>query len=407
MSCPTVTGCTALLRQLYTALNGPARPEPSLIKGLLIGTAVDLGNAAPDYAFGHGRVNVQFAADAMLNDTQAVVSVSHGGVVNLPFQVPAGMAELRFAAVWDDPAGSESANPALVNNVDFVLVDPIGTPHLPWVLNPANPAALATRAVDNRNNVEHISVPAPAAGQWTARLTGTNVPIGPQTVSVVGLDTQRPARPTGLAVVGETTSSLDLVWTRATNPDRKGTLLVRSVNPLFWPGPPAGASYSPGDEASPGVFVAFVGDTDHSASPFTDSGLATGETYNYAAYTFDDFHNYSLAAQTSGTTLGSVGVSQVSPGSGVFALRGAAPNPARTGTTIGFAVAAAAPTRLSIYDAAGRHVRTLLSRSLEPGQYEVSWDGRDASNERVSPGIYYTVLRSGTLEASDRVVWLD
>jgi hypothetical protein len=275
------------------------------------------------------------------------------------------------------------------------------------VLNPASPAALATRAVDNRNNVEHITVSAPLAGAWTARLTGTNVPMGPQIVSVVGLDGQRPARPTALAVVGETSSSLDLVWTRATNPDRAGTLLVRSVNPLFWPGPPAGSSYTVGDEAAPGVFVAFTSDADHSSTPFTDAGLLTGETYNYAAYTYDDFHNYSLAAQTSGTTLGSVAVDPVGPGAGVFALAGAAPNPARTATTITFSVAVSGPARLAVYDAAGRHVRTLVSRTLEPGQYGVSWDGRDASNARVAPGIYYTVLRAGALEASARVVWLD
>jgi len=406
MATPTATGCSALLRQLYSALHAGERPEPSLIKAILIGTSVDLGNAAPDFAFGHGRIDVRASADAMLDDSQTSVSVAHGGVMNLPFVVPAGLPALRFVAVWDDVPGSESASPALVNNVDFVLVDPLGNTHLPWVLNPSNPSALATRGVDNRNNVEHIQVPSPMAGAWTARVTGTNVPFGPQTVSVFGLDTQKPARPTGFEVVSATSSSLDLVWTRATTSDRRGTLILRGHGPIFWPGPAAGASFEVGEEVSPGVFVAFVGDADHSTTAFTDSGLDEGTTYTYAAYTYDDFHNYSLAASASGTTLGSVGVEQVSPGAAVFALRGAAPNPARSATTLTFSLAAVGPARLVIYDASGRLVKTLVSQALEPGEYTVSWDGRDESQARVSPGVYYTILRSGGLEATSRLVWL-
>ncbi len=62
----------------------------------------------------------------------------------------------------------------LVNNLDLsVLHLDSGTNYLPWVLNPdltnktsAARSAAATRGVDNRNNVEQVSLTNPPAGRY-------------------------------------------------------------------------------------------------------------------------------------------------------------------------------------------------------------------------------------------------
>ncbi|HID63149.1 MAG TPA: hypothetical protein EYP49_10475, partial [Anaerolineae bacterium] len=86
-------------------------------------------------------------------------------------------------------AGAVNANPALVNDLDLTLVEPYGLiTHLPWVLDPANPSGNATAGTDSINNVEQVYVAGPTSGTWTVRVTGSNVPQGPQQYSLVAED---------------------------------------------------------------------------------------------------------------------------------------------------------------------------------------------------------------------------
>jgi hypothetical protein len=65
------------------------------------------------------------------------------------------------------------------------------------------------------------------------------------------------------------------------------------------------------------------------------------------------------------------------------------PNPFVAGTTIKFEVPKQARVRVSVYDVAGRLVKDLADREMAPGEYTVSWDGRDSRNKEVGPGIYF------------------
>ena len=47
---------------------------------------------------------------------------------------------------------------------------------------------------------------------------------------------------------------------------------------------------------------------------------------------------------------------------------------------------------LGVYDLSGRLVKKLLSGSVEAGQREVHWDGRDVSGAEVASGIYFCNL---------------
>ena len=54
-------------------------------------------------------------------------------------------------------------------------------------------------------------------------------------------------------------------------------------------------------------------------------------------------------------------------------------------------LSAAKPGRLAmeIYDAAGRHVRTLANGNVAPGEQVMDWDARTGEGQRVSAGVYF------------------
>jgi hypothetical protein len=192
MAAPTVSGISGLIIEQYRATFG-VDPLPSTVKALLIQTAIDLDdgtsyyNPGPDYASGYGRVDVQAAVDEVIVRHVREDQVSNGQMDAFTVNVLAGTPSLKVTLVWDDEPGTVNATPALVNNLDLVLVEPNGiTTRLPWVLDPANPSSNATTGTDSVNNVEQVQVNNPTAGTWEVRVIGTNVPVGPQPYSLVG-----------------------------------------------------------------------------------------------------------------------------------------------------------------------------------------------------------------------------
>jgi hypothetical protein len=79
------------------------------------------------------------------------------------------------------------------------------------------------------------------------------------------------------------------------------------------------------------------------------------------------------------------------------------PNPCNPRAHLAFELADAGPVRLSLYDLAGRLVRTLLDDSLPPGHHEVVWDGRDATGRDAASGMYLARLRYGEEVATARL----
>jgi hypothetical protein len=80
------------------------------------------------------------------------------------------------------------------------------------------------------------------------------------------------------------------------------------------------------------------------------------------------------------------------------------PNPLNPGTLIEFSLENPGSVSLTVHDASGRLVATLLERNLAEGAHHVAWDGRDAAGRRVSSGVYFYRLESGTTSATKRMV---
>ena len=60
--------------------------------------------------------------------------------------------------------------------------------------------------------------------------------------------------------------------------------------------------------------------------------------------------------------------------------------------------------RLSVYDVTGRKVADLLNTRLGTGEYEVTWNGRDAVGVNLPSGIYFYVLQSENFVATKKMM---
>ena len=80
------------------------------------------------------------------------------------------------------------------------------------------------------------------------------------------------------------------------------------------------------------------------------------------------------------------------------------PNPFNPSTTLRYGLPAGARVQLVLFDALGRHVRTLVDERQSAGFHTVLWDGRNQRGAQVASGIYIYRLRAGSHEISKRML---
>ncbi len=146
------------------------------------------------------------------------------------------------------------------------------------------------------------------------------------------------------------------------------------------------ASFTP----SPATFV--------TSKPDTGLVDAAGAPYFYKLVAVDVHGNRSPVA-----TLAPTGTLDA-PGTAVAEAFFAAPspNPARGGTTLRFGLARGGATKLAIYDAAGRLVRTVHAGTLAAGEHAMRWDADGESGRDVAPGLYLARLETAGAPAMVR-----
>ena len=183
MAAPSVTGTAVLLIEHYQNLFS-SQPRSATTKGLLIHTAIDAGNIGPDYSFGWGLVNAANAADFLSNTATPLSSFlleekTYNGTEQTITVQSDGNNPLKATIVWTDPAGTPQGagldvpTSVLVNDLDLWITGPDGT-HLPWTLDPANPASPAVRTTTNHvDNVEQVLIDTPVAGEYTIHIGHT------------------------------------------------------------------------------------------------------------------------------------------------------------------------------------------------------------------------------------------
>jgi len=264
-----VTGVLALVLQELVAAGTDldlTPPFPSLLRGIAIHSARDLKSdlpwfvttdgttgslpvqafEGPDFVSGFGLADAAVAVDVVRTGAyrQDVIDATCQ-VRSYTMKLSAGPLDpVKLTLAWDDPASDvpelSLTQPRLINDLDLVVIDPLGAKHYPWLLDqqitddtgapladdaqtcgtpvtvvrrlnptpdpyyagadgtgadlpgsvddPIAPADLqpAGRGKDHLNNVEQV-VTAGIPGTWTIQVSGFLVDQAPQPFALVGL----------------------------------------------------------------------------------------------------------------------------------------------------------------------------------------------------------------------------
>ncbi len=82
------------------------------------------------------------------------------------------------------------------------------------------------------------------------------------------------------------------------------------------------------------------------------------------------------------------------------------PNPFNPKTTIRFELAEPGFTKLGVFDAQGRMVRSLLAARMPAGQHGVTWNGLDALGRPAASGAYFIRLKGDGIDRTQQVILL-
>lgn len=184
-SAPAIAGCLAQLTQAYKVFNNGEQPEAALLKLALLNTATDVGNPGPDFKFGWGIVDAWRAMRLLKDKRWTGGQVEHQMASTQTLTLSGGIRQARIMLYWTDPPASENAAKTLVNDLDLSIVAPNGTVYYPWKPDPTpDPGILnapAGAGRDSLNNTEQVVINDPLPGNYTIRVNGYEVPMGPQT----------------------------------------------------------------------------------------------------------------------------------------------------------------------------------------------------------------------------------
>jgi hypothetical protein len=203
MATPNVSGSLILLQELYSREHANTYMRSATLKALAIGTAIEAGaTPGPDYSYGWGLLNMEDAAQAILDENKKSKIFEHilqQGEQQFITVSAATSGPLTGTICWTDPEAVALAtdntlnNQAarLINDLDLRVVNQSST-FSPWILDPKNPSAGATTGDNTRDNVEQIKIAEPIPGSnYTFRVSHkATLKRGPQNYSLVitGID---------------------------------------------------------------------------------------------------------------------------------------------------------------------------------------------------------------------------
>ncbi|WP_207432714.1 S8 family serine peptidase [Sabulibacter ruber] len=172
-----VSGIALLVQDAYKKQKDGALPSSALVRAALINSADDKGAPEVDYAAGFGNADALGAVQSILQNRFYSGTVRQGSIDAKRITVPPGTAKVKVTLVWQDAEGLPNAPKALINDLDLVLKEVAsGQQWLPWGLSTyAHKDSLeapARRQPDHVNNVEQITLAAPATGEFEIQVRG-------------------------------------------------------------------------------------------------------------------------------------------------------------------------------------------------------------------------------------------
>ncbi|MDD5764872.1 MAG: carboxypeptidase regulatory-like domain-containing protein [Candidatus Marinimicrobia bacterium] len=137
---------------------------------------------------------------------------------------------------------------------------------------------------------------------------------------------------------------------------------------------------------------------------YVDANVTSNKIYTYSVTATDYGLNESKTAASINMTMTSIGQTLELPKS--FALSQNYPNPFNPRTSIDFALPKASDIRLTIFNLMGQIVKEYSVRELPIGYHRYVWDGRDASGNLVSGGVYIYTLTAGDFKQTKKMILL-
>ncbi len=413
MATPNATGSLLLLQEIYRDRSGGHYMRAATLKGLAIHTADEAGDAdGPDYRFGWGLLNTAKAAaliDSVWIDqkehTIKELTLVQGDTYTM--QVTSNGAQpLRATICWTDPAGTPVA--AQLDPPDIMLVNDLdlritygSTTYYPWKFaspDPNNPSTIATTGDNIRDNVEQVYIASPASGTYTVTVShkGT-LSSGSQNVSLImsGADYSDISLPVELTSFNVTAGNqmAKLEWRTESEIDNMGFNILRSTKK---DGPYQQIASYRDDENLKGQ-----GSSSQSKDYlFYDFDLKNGATYWYKLQdeSLNGLRtNHGPLAVTPSASSPLNKASLFPPTD--FKLEQNYPNPFNPVTHISYRVAATSSVKLTVYNALGQKVRTLVDKVQGSGRYEVPFDA-----SALPSGIYWYHLRAGHFKQTRKML---
>jgi len=214
----------------------------------------------------------------------------------------------------------------------------------------------------------------------SAHTTTPSIFIDSAPDSGYSVDNIAPGVPQGVSAAYNTGGGNELTWEPAPEPDFQYYRIYRGTDPDFIPAP---------------------GNLVHSTASTSWTDTSNETTVSYKVTALDHAGNESAAGSPGTTT--AVGGSRTPARDELYQN---IPNPFNPSTTIRYALRAPTDVTLTVFDAAGRRVRTLVSQSMPAGVHDVAWDGFDHSGNHVASGVYFYRITAGAFTQTRKMVLL-
>ena len=200
MASPNAAGSLMLLQEYYNQKHPGVFMRSATLKALAIQTADEAGTApGPDYVYGYGLLNVLKAANVITSsfnqktDTIIEKTLTSGTPYTISV-VASGNGPLKATIVWTDPAATVITNtstllnnttPRLINDLDL-RISSSSNIYSPWILDPNNPTAAATKGDDKINNIEQVQIDSVVPGKtYTITVSNKGTITGTQAFSLI------------------------------------------------------------------------------------------------------------------------------------------------------------------------------------------------------------------------------
>ncbi len=102
-----------------------------------------------------------------------------------------------------------------------------------------------------------------------------------------------------------------------------------------------------------------------------------------------------------GSVSNSSPVDDIASSPSIFELAQNYPNPFNPETTIRFTLTQKSATRLKVFNTSGQEIVTLVNSELQPGSFDIQWNGKDALGNSVPGGLYiYSLEAEGVVKTN-------